>query len=397
MNMRGRQAAGKALLACIGTVCLSLPARAQQPSGAGSDAAAPARRLPAVLVWGRTLEEFRAGEARLAAQWGEDQLAAFRREADAFSARYGREPRIDGRLARSLIDELYRDLGEPALNYQWQWFVIMSIRDYALRQNAMTDEGRRRLASGLLEYYERGGGQANIPMQARLAAALLAVAEPGDAAEQVAELLLADALVWAWDVEDPEGEPPFRGFTLWMSIAEKVRRLRGEEFVQQVMLEAGLGTGRQDFPAWHASLLRRLTDLLGADPQAAHFARDLDRLSAEILLFRRPPDAHEDIVARLLLAYRLLLTRGGAALPDAVVEVIDRHLARMVAQNRLPTDRHRDLWCRAVSALGPERASAALRDELGKLTAAGRLTTRQQAWLHALLPARPTGAAPDGP
>jgi hypothetical protein len=107
---------------------------------------------------------------------------------------------------------------------------------------------------------------------------------------------------------------------------------------------------------------------LPGDSKAANLGADLLRL------VQRPADVktvervtrtaltdvgderlNDDLVARLLIAYRLVLEKPRT--DRRVVEVINERLLWFAARSgRLLTERHWDLWARAVAALG-QRAS----------------------------------------
>jgi hypothetical protein len=350
-------------------------------------AQAPERFPPTAAAIPRTHAEW------LAAQQEQDRVSKERgshfREAypeyalqwDLLSERIERLPRefagdetvYDRALAERLIAELFADYESPQLNAIAPDQVGDILNEVASwPEDRLPAEARRVLADGLREYLSKGGGRYSPWQQASFATALDRLA-PDDAGSQAeVEALLVDALDWAVSIDDNTN-------------LKQVQRL----------CEARWGPP--------ASLLRYELDTkdeLPDGPRPEQYEKAADALRA--LLTDPPADAArlfeavqaategalaelenkplaDDLVNRLLIAYRALLERRPAIRPRAVF-YIENELLRLAVRERLKTDRHWELWSAAVREVGRERISERLKRFLrAQLAAKGLPAARQRA------------------
>lgn len=271
-------------------------------------------------------------------------------EFDAASNTFALDPATAGRL----IDELYADMGHPDLNYVWQDYVVnFVIRKVGTRQNGVDPVARDILVAGILEYVGAGGGQASPAIRARLADTLDRLA-PGDpVAQATVEMLLTDALQWAEEIQVP---------TELKLVYRQCAKRWGDAFWLYAF-DVERGPLPQPHPKRYTKAVRALETLLTVPDPAAdeHFHRRLHDAAKLAAARFDDPVFEDDLTCRLLIAYRVMLRRKEAPLPERAVEYIDDSLLRLARQaDRLRTQRHWKLWGEAVAALRPARMSRPL-------------------------------------
>lgn len=262
--------------------------------------------------------------------------------------------------AATLIDMLYEDMNEPGLNGRWQNAVVYMIRKMASHPDA-PPEAVDLLRAGLLNYAAEGGGKSVPIAQVELATALAIVGGPAyPECDALAAKLSAEAAAWAEELRDDFYKE---------LVSEKRERLdrilrSGTPAVQQTPAERALAGSRPQ----HAEQAVRML-ALGSRPTVASVERATRLATVDF----GKPALNEDLLCRLLLAYRTVLERRESVSKEVVRAIDERLLWLARDSGKLSTARQWELWADAVIALGGVRASRELEKYVLHDAAKGRL------------------------
>lgn len=240
------------------------------------------------------------------------------------------QPTLDGSMY--LVDQLYEDMANTELNRRWQDMVVDEIRHLASRP-AIEPDVVDVLREGLLAYSDAGGGGGNPFVKIRLAKALTVLGGPAHPeCDRRAVELTEDAVNWA-------------------------DRLQSEHYIRLVQKNRGkilaIARSREITPAQRQVELQEADRLiralsLGEDPDA-RMVETAARLAS--VDFGRP-DLNDDMIARLLTAYRMTLEPKRRAHKDVVRAIDERLLWLARDSGRLAGERHWSLWAAAATNLG---------------------------------------------
>jgi len=311
--------------------------------------------------------------------------------------------------ARQLVEALWRDWGDPIVNYDYQDILISFIADldFVLPKNAPeADAFRRALRDGLAEFYYSGGmNNPEIPLVARnFADALMQVSGPDDlettaiiatvalsvaesrrqitvdpnevvalserlglTPETFARLMQADQDAFRKRLHSFLGEtdvhaPIERALTaetdeMIFAARDAVAQLEWHDAAPLTAESASPSvssqpvsapSARQRFRDWFEDL-RRVTR--NADPPRA----ELERLARAVAEGFGDPEIDRQAGRALLIAYRRILESRSPRPKAEIVRAIDEDLVR-IGRSAVTDDRMRRLWAQAVYALG-QRAS----------------------------------------
>ncbi len=277
---------------------------------------------------------------------------------------------IDDSAVDRLLSELVYDDGHPLLNKGSGDFVMDLIGNVGRRSPARFAAGaRRRLADGAAAYVRAGGGRGSPGDEAGAALVMMVFVEENEAYRSMADELLMDALSWATTVESE---------VFIDSVNKSCAQAWGDSF----WIDAANSELPADFPTdppkayWEA--IEALRSLV-AEPEldernGLELLRDASRRCQARFDEARLSD---DLMARLLLAYRLVLRRS-PEVPERLAAEIERNLVGLAHKERLASDRLWDNWMRATTALGPHRVTDLTRRALEKLARDPDLTAKRQ-------------------
>lgn len=260
---------------------------------------------------------------------------------DTWQARIRQDHGVSPELARFLIDELFTPLGHPRATSRYYIFII----DYIQKAGShprLSDEAHRILRDGLMDYYRGTGGRSDSSTILDLAAAVASVAGPDDAeALEAVRTLSAEGLDWAQRLGRFE------------EFEEYSERLGS--FQEDLVELTGSANGVLPPAEVWTELRRELVRLV----QRRTNRMSVERTSELALADHGDGRVNDEMTSRLLVAYRLVLSKPQA--DRRVVEVIDARLLWFAAESgRLRSERHWELWARAVASLR-DRASRDLR------------------------------------
>jgi len=353
--------------------------------------------------------------------------------------------------ARRLIEALWRDWGDPAVNYDYQDVLISAIADLDVPAPQDAPEAaafRRALRDGLAEFYYSGGmNSPELPLVAQnFAQALMQVSEPNDmelvAIIANAALTLAESR-HAFDV-DPN-QLLALGERLGLTPETYARLLEADQDAFRNRLRAFLErTGQSDLyaPIEHAltsetdailaaardavarlewrnaapELAERASGGVSSQPASARAARqrfrdwfedlrrvthnadptraELERLAKAVQEGFGDPEIDVQAGRALLIAYRRILESRSPRAKVEIVRAIDEDLVR-IGRSEIRDDKMRRLWAQAAYALG-QRASPRVLETLE-----GRITRETDGKTRSLLEAakariqRASGGAPE--
>ena len=244
------------------------------------------------------------------------------------------QPTVNGAIF--LVDHLYEDMGNSTLNHRWQDMVVHDIQRLATRPN-VEPHAVNVLREGLLAYEAAGGGDANPFVKIRLARALTVLGGPAHPeCDQRAVELTEEAATWADRLQHDHYIRMVRKYR------EKILAIAGP----QEMTPVERADARQEADR----LIRALS--LGEAPDVSIVENAAKLATVD---FGRP-ELNNDMISRLLIAYRMTLVKSRRA-PKNVVRAIDKKLLWLARDSRkLSGERHWSLWAEAVANLGP-RAS----------------------------------------
>jgi len=313
---------------------------------AATDVATAQERLPPPVL-PRTREGMEANRARREAGLPDpSDTPAYRALFDAYMADLDAfmSP-AEPPTAEALIDQLYEEKGDPELNRRWQAIVVDAIEGAARRHaRANRTEQLDVLRQGLFDYAIKGGGTGNPAVEIELAQALAATADlECDACLKHAQERAEHAQAWAKELG-----APYEGL-----VADKYEAF--QELMQRRLLAALP-------PEQRAARLDEIVDatfqsLSDADTVTQTMIAKAWKLAT---VASNTPDRREDLVARMLIAYRKVLERQ-RGVPKDVIRNLDWKLMALARYTEhLTTERHWDLWAEATAALG-QRASRDLR------------------------------------
>ncbi|MCA9244641.1 MAG: hypothetical protein KDA32_11830 [Phycisphaerales bacterium] len=277
---------------------------------------------------------------------------------------------IDDSAVDRLLSELVHDDGHPLLNKGSGDFIVGLIGGVGRRApNRFAEGARRRLAEGVAVYLRAGGGRGSPGDEADAALALMVFVDENEAYRAMADELLMDALSWATTVESK---------VFVDSVNKRCAQAWGDSF----WIDAADAELPADFPAdppkayWEA--IEALRSLV-AEPELDERNRLRLLRDASRRCQARFEDARlsDDLIARLLLAYRLVLRRSPEA-PERLGAEIERDLVSLARKERLESDRLWDNWMRAATALGPNRVTDMTRRALEKLARDPDLNAKRQ-------------------
>ncbi|MCG3125400.1 MAG: hypothetical protein CHACPFDD_00219 [Phycisphaerae bacterium] len=272
--------------------------------------------------------------------------------------------------AGALIDELFYDWGQPEANDRQQTTILHQMH-LVLREGDVTDDVRRALLGGLLEFHDGGGGYSSPSVARALATGLAVAAGPADAGAIELAYSLRD-LSRAWDDELQYGA--FRG------AADDIMDRAFERHDLFAAVFGPLTADANDSGGRDGDRLRKAVErMFHLLPKARQSVERLDEMRAVALDDYRSVKAHDGLLQLLLHFYRHVLSdplRGGA--DTDFVRAIDKHLAHLVEESpvaldetesaahssrqrgTLRTKSHWEAWTKATVALGP-RASKSTR------------------------------------
>lgn len=343
-----------------------------------------ARDLPPGDYHPRIREEWKAEEARRASLPGgnykdafPDRAAVFDRHMERLAdlrANYSREDLVyDATLADRLVAELYFDLGDPILNSAAQDFIIENIiaplSDWPEARLSRTV--RTQLLDGLSAFASAGGGRYTPAMQSRVAEALARLAAPDSEPPALVNTLLKDAIEWADEVDCEVQQ---------QSVLQVCARYGPEDtWWRAFELERQRSPLPGDHPAGYDRAVRALKSLLDRPKSDEQLIDDLQRATNEAIGDWGSAAFQDDLTARLLITYRVLLARR-PLISARAAQYIDNQLLRLVARaERLRTDEHWRLWARAVKELGRARMSERFRSYLTDVLIRKELSPQRRA------------------
>jgi len=249
--------------------------------------------------------------------------------------------------AAALIDMLYEEMNEPELNGRWQLEVVRVMGEVASRPGTEA-ETIGLLRTGLLNYAAEGGGKSSPGAMVEFATALAIVGGPAyPECDALAAKLSAEAAAWA---EELRSEIFLRIVSEERERLDRILR-SGTSTVQQTPAERALAGSRPQ----HAEQAVRML-ALGKRPTVESVARATRLATVDF----GKPALNEDLISRLLLAYRTVLERREGVSKEVVRAIDERLLWLARDSGKLTTPRHWELWADAVIALGGVRASREL-------------------------------------
>lgn len=271
----------------------------------------------------------------------------------------------------ALVDELFYDWGQPEANDRQQTTILHQIH-LVLREGDVTDDVRRALLGGLLEFHDGGGGYSSPSVARALATGLAVAAGPADAGAIELAYSLRD-LSRAWDEELQYGA--FRG------AADDIMDRAFERHDLFAAVFGPLTADADDSGGRDGDRLRKAVErMFHLLPKARQSVERLDEMRAVALDDYRSVKAHDALLQLLLHFYRHLLSdplRGGAE--TDVVRAIDKHLAHLVEElpaaldedqsparssrqgGILRTKSHWEAWSKATVALGSHASKSTRR------------------------------------
>ncbi|HMQ14669.1 MAG TPA: hypothetical protein PKC49_01730 [Phycisphaerae bacterium] len=297
------------------------------------------------------------------------------------------ERAYDVPLADELFDELYMDLGDPALNAAFQDALVDGVLVPLSHASAerLPRAARRHVARSLAQYLDQGGGQWGPSSLASAAHALSRACDGDPALLTQAERSLAEALSWTDDLGD--AIDPFVSNQVYRACEAHW----GPDYVFQGYLRGGAVAIPElpdkppaEYHRARAAIENALPGAAIAQEPRGDWPRRLERA---VTLSAVPLDSaalEHDLTARLLLLLRSVAVWRDT--PGEVVAFVDRVLVELPRRNRLALPLHWSLWERAVLAVGPRRASDRLREFLSR-AAAGREDSPQRQTAQRLLAA----------
>ncbi len=253
--------------------------------------------------------------------------------------------------AEVLTRELDVDYGNPLINFGSQDLVLSIVGDLAqLGTERLSAEGRAALAAGLGAYIKRGGGRSDPRMQAETARTLATLAPSDPAAVRLSDELLLDAWEWAETTQSP---------LMRQIVGNHCAAAWGDSFWMDYA-NADMPDG---FPASppdaYLKAIAALRELLACPDLRQKEGPQLLRTALKLCSVHfEQAELTEDVQCRLLLTFRLLLSRDQT--PNEIVERIDRELIRALREHPPRSGRVWTAWRDAFGALGQSRASSAL-------------------------------------
>jgi len=321
------------------------------------------RMLPTTDVWPRD----RAAWKELAAERENlvplpdarpelaEEFNAFRERVGTLWTAYAADGiTYDAAMGDALLSELYVENGHPIFNSSNQNEVARIIAAVARWPAERMPPGvRERLASGLIEYVDLGGGQDEPAVEAQVATALDRLAPRDARAQQYVERLLQDAVAWTEEVDALRSAVEKHSVEHW-----------GEGFALR-RYEATLARAAlpPNPPKRYKQGVAKLAELL------SETARDEDEQLARLrsateAALQRLSDRNlvDDLTCRLLIVYRVLLGRRPVIAEHGSAYIEERLMWLVRQPERLRTEQHWSLWADAVNEIGWMRTSDGTRD-----------------------------------
>jgi hypothetical protein len=314
-----------------------------------------ARDVPSVTVLTRELlEKFAADkrESRAREEAGltplPDDDPAYTEKYQAFLARIddlsvvarsysSSKPAPNVNDAIYLVDLLSEDMGHPGVNPTWQNLAVIEIREAASRQGVDADV-LNVLRQGLIDYAATGGGVSSPFSEMELAKGLTVVGGPGHPeADEQASKLIEQARAHAAELQSD---------LYWRFVED------GEKAIQTITRRENTPKAVLQQQAWtEADQALRVVAL--GDQLSVLSVKRVARLATTDF---GDAAANEDMIARLLIAYRLRL-ENRKGLKQPVIAAIENRLLWLAEKKtcKLTSERHWTLWARAVGAI-PRRA-----------------------------------------
>ena len=233
--------------------------------------------------------------------------------------------------ATSLVDSLYEDMQHPTLNDRWQDIVVGEITFSATRTD-LSEGAADVLREGLLAYASAGGGLSSPCSEIYLARALAVLGGPRyPECDEQSLKLIKHANAHAQDL----GTPFYTGVV--RKYEERIQEITRRKNTSPVELQKAWGK------ADHA-----LRSLAMGDYSSAEAIARVARLASTDF---GDADTNEDMIARLLIAYRLRL-ENKKGFNKRILQQIDRNLLLLVTKPcKLTSDRHWMLWANAVGKI----------------------------------------------
>jgi len=283
---------------------------------------------------------YEAGLPSEPVQMEEDEQANFdaymaRIQADMHSVRKSlsaAKPAPNEKDATALVNLLYEDMTAPYLNARWQDMVVSEIQFAAARLD-LTEEVAEVLREGLLSYAATGGGLAGPATEMNLATALTILGGPAHPeCDAQAARLIEHAQSHAADLQ-----PSF-----YSSLIEG--RLNAIRDITRRKSRSSIERQKAQNQAERLLRLLSVGDELPLDA--------VDRVALLATVNFGDAATNEDMIARLLIAYRLRL-ENHKGLKKPVIAAIDNRLLWLADKKtrKLTSKRHWTLWPKAVGAI----------------------------------------------
>jgi len=263
-----------------------------------------------------------------------DLFEAFMARLETMNEENRAAPTVDSAL--HLVDQLYDDMGDTGLNRRWQDMVVTEILRGANRAD-LDQDTLNVFRDGLLVYVDAGGGASDPFVKIRLARAVATLGGPAyPRCDEQAVRLTEEAAAWAEQLQSDH----------YIGMVNRYRKNILAIADQKQKSKVELAKAQQEADR----VLRALS--LGDRP-----GKDMVERAARLAIVDFGDAAvNEDMIARLLIAYRLRLeNRKGLKRP--VIAAIDNRLLWLADKKtrKLTSKRHWTLWPKAVGAI-PRRA-----------------------------------------
>ncbi len=257
---------------------------------------------------------------------------------------------------------LWDDYGAAEINEANQWFLTGMIADELSKgADSLEPAARQELAGVIREYIEDGGAEIEPDIMASVGLALAALLPADAEAQETADYLIYEALVWDAELSS------LMGAELSMITADAAELHFGPAVFLDMyeLLECRVDPANE--PACYRRRCETIARLLGALSAPAeepgrdnHVARYAVRACREVLQPCGSDEAMEDLCCRFLLAVEWLLRGRRNTLSEGLVDRISDTLAALAAKRKITTPRAWKRWAGAVDALGSGRMGARL-------------------------------------
>lgn len=240
--------------------------------------------------------------------------------------------------ATALVNLLYEDMTAPYLNARWQDMAVSEIQFAAARLD-LTEEAAEVLREGLLSYAATGGGLAGPATEMNLATALTMLGGPAHPeCDTEAARLIIHAQTHAADLQ-----PSF-----YSSLVEG--RLSA---IRQIIRRKSRSSMERQKAQNQAERFLRLLSIGDELPLDA-----VDRVALLATVDFGDAAVNEDMIARLLIAYRLRL-ENHKGLKRPIVAAIEKRLLWLAEKKtrKLTSKRHWTLWAKAVGKIPRQAVS----------------------------------------